>query len=107
MSQKKKKKIKISELDFNNIGSWPQQAKTVFCVLLAAFIVVMTYLLVIRGKVEELEGLERREADLRAQFETEQAARPTSNRCASSWRRWSRCCSRCCASCPARPRCRT
>ena len=72
MSQKKKKKIKISELDFNNIGSWPQQAKTVFCVLLAAFIVVMTYLLVIRGKVEELEGLERREADLRAQFETEQ-----------------------------------
>ena len=36
MSQKKK--IKLSDLDFNNIGGWPQQAKIVFCVLLAAFI---------------------------------------------------------------------
>ena len=69
MSQKK---IKISDLDFNNIGSWPQQAKIVFCVLLAAFIVLMAYLLVIRGKTSELESLERREADLRTQFETEQ-----------------------------------
>jgi type IV pilus assembly protein PilO len=70
MSQKKK--IKISDLDFNNIGGWPQQAKIVFCVLLALFIMVMAYLLLIRGKREELQGLEGQESTLRAQFEDEQ-----------------------------------
>ncbi len=69
MSQKK---IKVSELDFNNIGGWPQQAKVMFCVLLAAFILVMSYLLLIRGKVDELEGLESQESTLRRQFEDEQ-----------------------------------
>lgn len=69
MSQKK---IKISELDFNNIGGWPQKAKIVFCALLAVFIVLMGYLLVFRGQIEELEGLERKESQLRADFEKEQ-----------------------------------
>ena len=70
MSQKKK--VKISDLDFNNIGGWPQQAKIVFCVLLAAFILIMAYLLLIRGKVDELRGLESQESTLRKQFEDEQ-----------------------------------
>ena len=70
MSQKKK--IKLSDLDFNNIGGWPQQAKIVFCVLLAAFILIMAYLLLIRGKVDELRGLEGQESTLRKQFEDEQ-----------------------------------
>ena len=67
-----KKKFKLSDLDFNNIGSWPQQAKVVFCVLLAAFILIMAYLLLIRGKVDELRGLEGQESTLRKQFEDEQ-----------------------------------
>ena len=67
-----KKKFKVSDLDFNNIGSWPQQAKVVFCVLLAAFILIMAYLLLIRGKVDELRGLESQESTLRKQFEDEQ-----------------------------------
>ncbi|AKC86086.1 type 4a pilus biogenesis protein PilO [Pseudoxanthomonas suwonensis] len=70
MSQKKK--VKLSDLDFNNIGGWPQQAKIVFCVLLAAFILIMAYLLSIRGKVDELRGLESQESTLRRQFEDEQ-----------------------------------
>lgn len=70
MSQKKK--FKVSDLDFNNIGSWPQQAKIVFCVLLAAFILIMAYLLLIRGKVDQLRGLESQESALRKQFEDEQ-----------------------------------
>jgi len=70
MSQKKK--IKISDLDFNNIGGWPQQAKTVFCVLVAAFILIMAYLLLVRGKVENLRGLEGQETNLRNEFEREQ-----------------------------------
>jgi len=67
-----KKKTKLSDLDFNNIGGWPQQAKIVFCILLAAFILVMAYLLLIRGKVDELRGLESQESTLRAKFEDEQ-----------------------------------
>ncbi len=67
-----KKKFKLNELDFNNIGAWPQQAKVVFCVLLAAFILIMAYLLLIRGKVDELRGLEGQESTLRKQFEDEQ-----------------------------------
>ena len=70
MSQKKK--VKISDLDFNNIGGWPQQAKIVFCVLLALFILIMSYLLLIRGQVEELRGLESQESSLRKEFEDEQ-----------------------------------
>jgi type IV pilus assembly protein PilO len=70
MSQKKK--IKVSDLDFNNIGGWPQQAKIVFCVLVTVFIVIMAYLLLVRGKVEELDGLESKESSLRSEFEREQ-----------------------------------
>lgn len=69
MSQKK---FNINELDFNNIGNWPQKAKIVFCVLLALFIVLMGYLLVFRGQQEELAGLERKEVELRTAFEKEQ-----------------------------------
>jgi type IV pilus assembly protein PilO len=66
------KKFNINELDFNNIGNWPQKAKVVFCIVLALFIVVMGYLLVFRGQQEELQGLERKESELRADFEKEQ-----------------------------------
>ena len=69
MSQKKGS---FNNLDFNNIGSWPKQAKAVFCVLLAVLIVVLTYLVVVRGMTEELDGLEQREVSLRQEFEKEQ-----------------------------------
>lgn len=65
-------KVNLKELDFNNIGNWPQKAKMVFCVFLTLLILGLSYLLVIRGKVEELEGLEGKESTLRTQFETEQ-----------------------------------
>lgn len=66
------KKFKISELDFNDIGGWPQQARIGFCVLLGLFIVVMAWFLLISGKREELAGLEQKETELRATFEKEQ-----------------------------------
>ena len=69
MSQKK---FRLSDLDFNNIGSWPRQAKIGFCVLVGLFILVMAWLLLIKGKREELQGLERQETDLRNEFETKQ-----------------------------------
>ena len=69
MSQKKSN---LKNLDFNNIGSWPNQAKAIFCVMLALLIVVLAYLGVVRGMTEELGELEQREVTLRQEFEKEQ-----------------------------------
>ncbi len=66
------KKFNVKELDFNNIGNWPRNAKMVFCALLALVILILAYLLVISGQREELEGLESKETSLRADFEKEQ-----------------------------------
>ncbi|MFL9584400.1 type 4a pilus biogenesis protein PilO [Stenotrophomonas sp. AB1(2024)] len=69
MSQKK---VNLKDLDFNNIGSWPQRAKIVFCALLSLVIVVLAWFVLISGKREELQSLERTEVSLRADFEKEQ-----------------------------------
>jgi len=66
------KKVNMKDLDFNNIGSWPQQAKIVFCALLSLLIIVLAWFVLISGKREELETLERTEVGLRADFEKEQ-----------------------------------
>ncbi|AMJ56107.1 MULTISPECIES: type 4a pilus biogenesis protein PilO [Stenotrophomonas] len=66
------KKFNAKELDFNNIGAWPRNAKIVFCVLLSLLIIGLSYLLVISGQREELEGLVSKEASLRDEFEKEQ-----------------------------------
>lgn len=66
------KKISLRELDFNNMGSWPQQAKVGFCAIMALVIIGLSWWLFVRGKLDELEGLERRETELRQEFETKQ-----------------------------------
>ena len=67
-----KKKVKVSDLDFNNIGNWPQNYKIGFCVLVGFLILFLAYFLLIKGKREELQGLEQKESSLRQEFEKEQ-----------------------------------
>ncbi|GAB3381335.1 type IV pilus inner membrane component PilO [Lysobacter fragariae] len=67
-----KKKISLRELDFNNIGGWPQQAKIGLCVIIALLIVGLSWWLFVREKLTELEGLESKETELRQEFETKQ-----------------------------------
>ncbi|MCP3033781.1 type 4a pilus biogenesis protein PilO [Xanthomonas euvesicatoria] len=67
-----KKSFKLSDLDFNNIGGWPQQARIVFCVVVGLFIMVLAWFLLISSKRDELEGLESTESQLRTEFETQQ-----------------------------------
>ena len=62
----------LKELDFNNIGAWPQNAKIGFCVLIGAVIVGLTWWLFVGDKRDELAALERTETDLRAEFQTKQ-----------------------------------
>jgi len=67
-----KKKVSLRELDFNNMGSWPREYKIGFCVLLAALIFGLLWYVVTRPKGPELQNLERKEAELRTDFETKQ-----------------------------------
>lgn len=66
------KKINLKELDINQIGSWPRQAQMVFAAIVAIVIIGLWWYLFIGDKTDELENLERQEADLRAEFETKQ-----------------------------------
>lgn len=66
------KKFNAKELDFNNIGVWPRNAKIVFCVLLSLLIIGLSYLLVVSGQRDELAGLVSKESTLRQEFEDEQ-----------------------------------
>lgn len=66
------KKVNLKELDLESIGSWPRNAKMVFCTLVTLVILLLGYLLVIKGKTEELESLEANELTLRQEFEKEQ-----------------------------------
>ena len=67
-----KKQLSLRELDFNNIGQWPQNAKIGFCALIALLILLLAWFLFVRDKRTELEGLQRQETDLRTEFETKQ-----------------------------------
>jgi len=66
------KKINLKELDFNNIGSWPQEAKLGFCALVGLIIIGLFWYLFIGDKRTNLEDLERQEATLRQTFQDEQ-----------------------------------
>jgi len=62
----------LKELDFNNIGSWPQKAKIGFCVLIGAVIVGLAWWFFVGDKRDELAALERTETELRGEFQTKQ-----------------------------------
>ena len=67
MSQRR---MSLKELDFNNTGAWPREYKIGFCVLLGLLIVGLTWWLFVRDQRTELEGLVRREGELRSEYET-------------------------------------
>lgn len=58
--------------DFGNAGSWPTGAKLAFCGVVAAVILLVVWWFMIRGKREELQGLERTEISKRAEFTAKQ-----------------------------------
>ena len=59
-------------LNLNNIGAWPRNMQWVFCGVVAVAILLLAYLLMFRGKKEELNGLEAQEVTLRKTFEEKQ-----------------------------------
>ena len=69
MSQKK---MSLRELDFNNMGAWPRQAKIGFCVIIGLIIVGLTWYLFVGDKRDQLRRLEKTETELRGEFEEKQ-----------------------------------
>ncbi len=67
-----KKQLSLRELDFNNIGAWPRNAKIGLYVIIVLVIIGLAWWLFVRDKRAELEVLQRQEVDLRAEFETKQ-----------------------------------
>ncbi len=67
-----RKKINVRELDFNNIGGWPNEARIGLYVLVALLIVGLGWWVFVRDQRETLAGLERTESDLRAEFAEKQ-----------------------------------
>lgn len=74
MAKTKFKLSDINNLDFNNTGGWPQEAKVGACVLAVLLIAFLGWYLVISDKQTTLESLEGEESSLRGEFE-KQAAR--------------------------------
>jgi type IV pilus assembly protein PilO len=67
-----KKKMALKDLSFNNTGAWPREYRLGFGAIVGLLIFGLLWWLFVRGKADELHGLESQEADLRAEFETKQ-----------------------------------
>lgn len=66
------RKFELKSLDFNNMGSWPREAKAVFCGIVGLVIIGLFWYLFISDKREELASLEGKEKELRTTFEDKQ-----------------------------------
>jgi len=66
------KKFSLRDLDFNNIGGWPQQAKIGLCVIIALLIIGLSWFVFVKEKLNQLRALEKTEVELRQDFETKQ-----------------------------------
>lgn len=69
MAKSKFKLSDINNLDFNNTGGWPQEAKIGACVIAIVVILFLGWYLVISDKQDALTGLEAEENTLRGKFE--------------------------------------
>jgi type IV pilus assembly protein PilO len=69
MSQKS---MALKDLSLNNTAAWPQQYKIAFCALIGAFIVGLVWYFFVADQRTELEGLERKESELKTEFEDKQ-----------------------------------
>lgn len=67
------KKINLSELDANNMGSWPLPVKIALLVIVFGAVLFGGYKFMITDQLSSLEAKEREEQQLRQEFATKQA----------------------------------
>ncbi len=64
------RKVDLSDLDFNNVGSWPAAVKVIACVLLMAAILALGYNFHLKDLEVELDQQRAEEETLKQQFTT-------------------------------------
>lgn len=62
------RQIDLSDLDFNNVGSWPAAVKFIAGVLLLVAVVALGYNFHLKDLQVELEGMQAEEVSLKEQF---------------------------------------
>ncbi|MEH6563826.1 MAG: type 4a pilus biogenesis protein PilO [Halopseudomonas sp.] len=62
------KKVDLSDLDFNNIGSWPGALKVIVCVFVFVVLLVLGYHFHLKDLQASLERVEAQEVALRKDF---------------------------------------
>ena len=67
------REVKLSELDLNNIGSWPAAVRGIACLLVLVIIVALGYNFHLKDLQEQLEQQQGEEQTLKQQFETKAA----------------------------------
>ncbi len=63
----------LNELDFSNVGNWSTAAKTITLSLIPAAMLTIGYFVDTSGQRDHLATLEKKELDLKRQFEKKQA----------------------------------
>lgn len=58
----------LTSLDINDIGSWTRRVKLIMAGLLCIVIIICGYYLIIKGQVEQLEEVQRKEPQLKNTF---------------------------------------
>ncbi|WP_199610535.1 type IV pilus inner membrane component PilO [Flocculibacter collagenilyticus] len=66
--------IDLSELDLENIGSWPPVIKVIFGIIVAVGVAFGSYSLLVSGKIEDYERALAKEEELRQTYKIKYAA---------------------------------
>jgi type IV pilus assembly protein PilO len=64
----------INDIDFENMGSWPQPAKIAMALFVAAVVAVSSYFLLVSGKLEQLESAQEEETQLKRNYRVKYGA---------------------------------
>jgi type IV pilus assembly protein PilO len=64
------RKVDLSDLDFNNLGSWPTPVKAIACVILAVLVLVLGYNFQLKDQQDQLDQQQSREETLKQEFAT-------------------------------------
>ncbi len=67
----------FNDIDFENIGGWPNQVKVFFAVLLALCVFAAGYFLVVSDAIDVYNAEQRKEEQLREDFKTKYQQRHT------------------------------
>jgi type IV pilus assembly protein PilO len=61
--------LDINDIDWQNMGSWPLVGKVAFCVIIVMAAGVLAYIGLVQGQLSALDSLERKEQQLKRDFE--------------------------------------